>query len=46
MKPEHDGNAHGEQVVAVEIEETDNTKVGREDENSPAEITAAAQGMW
>ncbi|XP_027887228.1 protein Spindly [Xiphophorus couchianus] len=43
VKPEPDGNAHGEQVVAVEIEETDNTKVGREDENSPAEITAAAQ---
>ncbi|XP_032410431.1 protein Spindly isoform X1 [Xiphophorus hellerii] len=43
VKPEPDWSTHGEQVVAVETEETDNTKVGREDENSPAEITAAAQ---
>ncbi|PWA32494.1 hypothetical protein CCH79_00016671 [Gambusia affinis] len=42
VKPEPDGSAHREQVVAVEIEETDHMKVGCEDENSPAEITAAA----
>uniref|UniRef100_A0A096MBL7 Protein Spindly n=1 Tax=Poecilia formosa TaxID=48698 RepID=A0A096MBL7_POEFO len=43
VKPEPDGSTHGEQVVAVETEETDNMKVGREDENSPGEITVAAQ---
>ncbi|XP_008417962.1 protein Spindly [Poecilia reticulata] len=42
VKPEPDGSTHREQVVAVETEKTDNTKVGREDENSPAEMTAAA----
>ncbi|XP_016519919.1 protein Spindly isoform X2 [Poecilia formosa] len=42
VKPEPDGSTHGEQVVAVETEETDNMKVGREDENSPGEITVAA----
>ncbi|XP_014826869.1 PREDICTED: protein Spindly isoform X1 [Poecilia mexicana] len=43
VKPEPDGSTHGEQVVAVETEETDNMKVGRENENSPGEITVAAQ---
>ncbi|XP_014826871.1 PREDICTED: protein Spindly isoform X2 [Poecilia mexicana] len=42
VKPEPDGSTHGEQVVAVETEETDNMKVGRENENSPGEITVAA----
>ncbi|KAM4733216.1 protein Spindly [Anableps anableps] len=44
VRPESDGNAHREQLVAVEMKETDDKKVDFENETSPTDVTAATPG--